>query len=142
MTAETETATLTGRALPAVNQDTAFFWEGAKAGKLLIQRCMSCGKLRHPPTPTCPYCHSLDWDAVEASGRGTVYSFVVHYHPPVQGFEVPFVIALIELEEGTRIVSNVTGIDPAAVKIGDKVEVFFIDAAGGMRIPQFRPQPA
>src|SRR5262245_9028678 len=94
---------------PRQNQDSAFFWDGVAKGELRIQRCSGCELLRHPPRPMCPRCQSLDWDHAVASGRGTVYSFVVHHHPPVYGLEVPFTVALVELEEGTRIVGNLVG---------------------------------
>jgi uncharacterized OB-fold protein/acyl dehydratase len=95
------------RPRPAITHDNRFFWQGVDAGRLLIQRC-TCGALRHPPGPMCPTCHSLEWDAVEASGRGTVYSYVVAHHPAIPPFEYPNLIVLVALEEGTRIVSNVT----------------------------------
>ena len=131
------------RPRPAVNADTEFFWEGARNGDLLIQRCTSCSTLRHPPRPMCGSCGSLEWDSVRSSGRGEVYSFVVHHHPPVPGFQVPFAVALIELEEGTRLVSNLIGIDPPDVTIGLPVEVTF-EAIGDddFSVPLFRPREA
>ncbi|MFD0658382.1 bifunctional MaoC family dehydratase N-terminal/OB-fold nucleic acid binding domain-containing protein [Thermocatellispora tengchongensis] len=74
---------------PAVNRDTEFFWEGVRKGELRIQRCARCGELRHPPGPMCPRCRSADRTHVTASGVGTVYSYVVHHHPPVPGRETP-----------------------------------------------------
>ena len=106
-------ATPRRRPRPAQSHDNAFFWEGVAAGELRIQRCTGCKALRHPPGPMCPHCHSLDWDTLAASGRGHVYSFVVAHHPPVPPFAYPNAIALIELDEGTRLVSNLVGIDPA-----------------------------
>ena len=85
------------RPLPGISDDTRFFWDGARAGKLLIQRCKGCGELRHPPGPVCPSCHSFEWDTVEASGRGTVYSFVVMHYPEVPPFDHPNPIVLVEL---------------------------------------------
>ena len=127
------------RPRPAINDDTAFFWDGARNGELLIQRCISCGTLRHPPRPMCGECGSLVWDTVRSSGRGEVYSFVVHHHPPVPGFEIPFVVALIELEEGTRLVSNLTGVAPEDVRVGMSVEVAFETFDGDLTLPLFRP---
>lgn len=120
--------------------DAAFFWEGADAGELRIQRCASCGKLRHPPRPMCPWCRSLERDHVVASGRGRVHSFVVHHHPPVPGREHPFVVALVELEEGTRIVGNLLEVAPAEVEVGLPVEVTFVRGADGQANPQWRPR--
>lgn len=124
---------------PTVNEDTAFFWDGARRGELLIQRCRACRDLRHPPRPMCPSCRSPEWDTVRASGRGTVFSYVVHHHPDVPGFQTPYVVALVELDEGTRLVSNLIAVDPAAVVIGMPVEVEFTSIDGNLTLPLFRP---
>jgi uncharacterized OB-fold protein len=126
---------------PAISADTAFFWDGARRRELLIQRCASCGRLRHPPGPACPKCASLDWDTVRSSGRGTVYSFAIHHYPPVPGFEYPNPIGLIELEEGTRLIANIVGISPDAIEIGMPVQVEFETFDGDLTLPQFRPTP-
>lgn len=120
--------------------DAAFFWEGADLGELRIQRCASCGRLRHPPRPMCPHCRSLARDYVVASGRGKVHSYVVHHHPPVPGREHPFVVALIDLEEGVRMVGNLLEIAPEQVEIGMPVEVAFVKADDGQTNPQWRPR--
>jgi uncharacterized OB-fold protein/acyl dehydratase len=127
------------RPMPAVTQDTSFFFEGAKRGELLIQRCESCGTLRHPPRPGCPKCGSLEWDTITATGRGTVFSFVVVHYPQVSGFEYPLAVVLIELDEGTRLVSNMKGIDPDDIRIGMPVEVDFATFADDLTLPVFRP---
>ena len=134
-----ETVDRPRRPRPAVTLDNAFFFEGAKAGKLLVQRCASCGRLRHPPRPMCPSCRSLEWDTVEASGRGVVYSHVVVHHPQVPAFEYPLAVALVELEEGTRLVSNVVGVDPGELRVGMPVEVEFVAFDDDLTLPQFRP---
>lgn len=126
------------RPRPAVTPDSQFWWDGLREDKLLIQRCDSCGKLRHPPRPMCPHCQSLEWDTIESSGRGTIYSFVVTHHPQVPAFDYPLVPALIELEEGTRLVSDVIDIEPERVEIGLPVEVTFVDYDDELRLPQFR----
>jgi len=127
------------RPRPGKTSDNAFFWEGVARGVLLIQRCSSCERLRHPPGPMCPHCHSLAWDTQEASGRGRVYSFVVAHHPAIPPFEYPNLIALIELEEGTRLVSNLVGIDPSAAEIGMPVQVEFTKVDDELVLPLFRP---
>ena len=86
-----------------MSPDTAFFWEGVAAHRLLIQRCLQCGELRHPPRPMCPRCNALDWDSVESTGRGTVYSFVLPRHPRYPGFDDPHIVVLVELDEGVRM---------------------------------------
>ncbi|TMA30607.1 MAG: hypothetical protein E6J87_17760 [Deltaproteobacteria bacterium] len=129
------------RPRPARSPDNAFFWEGVAAGELRIQRCAGCKLLRHPPGPMCPHCHSLDWDTIVSSGRGHVFSFVVAHHPPVPPFSYPNAIALIELDEGTRLVSNLVGIDPADVAIGLRVRVEFTRVDDELVLPLFRPDP-
>ncbi|AYE97268.1 nucleic acid-binding protein [Mycobacterium paragordonae] len=127
---------------PTISADTEFFWNGLRDNKLLIQRCKGCGTLRHPPRPMCPHCRSLEWEAVESSGRGIVYSYVMPHEPKFPFFEYPYVVALVELEEGIRVVSNLTDIDPADVTVGMPVEVYFqsFDAAGeDLVLHQFRP---
>jgi len=127
------------RPRPAITADNEFFWKGVRAGKLLIQRCSECGKLRHPPAPVCGACRSFDWDTLEACGRGTVYSFVLHRHPAIPPFESPHPVALIELDEGTRLVSDLVGVDVDAIHIGMRVQVEFNAVDPGLVLPQFRP---
>jgi uncharacterized OB-fold protein/acyl dehydratase len=126
---------------PAAGPDTRFFWEGTRAGELRIQRCAGCGALRHPPGPVCPRCHSMDRDHVAATGRGTVYSYVVHHHPPVPGRQPPFAVALVELEEGVRMVGNVVGCPPESVRIGLPVRVTFERVDDDLALPQWTPAP-
>ncbi|OBI22355.1 Zn-ribbon domain-containing OB-fold protein [Mycobacterium sp. E2497] len=130
---------MTTRLAPAITKDTEFFWTGLRDNKLLIQRCGGCGRLRHPPRPMCPHCRSLDWDTVESSGRGTVYSYVMPHEPKFPFFEYPYVVALVELEEGVRLVSNLTGIDPADVRTGMPVEVYYQGFDNDLVLHQFRP---
>lgn len=138
--APAETPKPARRPMPGVSDDNRFFWEGAKEGKLLIQRCKGCGELHHPPGPVCPNCHSFEWDTVQASGRGTVYSFVVMHYPEVPPFDHPNPIGLIELEEGTRLIAQLVGIKPQDVQIGQKVQVEFNAFNDGeLVLPQFRP---
>jgi uncharacterized OB-fold protein len=122
--------------------DSQFFWDGVREHKLLIQRCAACGALRHPPRPMCPQCQSLEWDTVESSGLGTVYSCVIPHHPPLPWFPEPYVVALVDLEEGTRIVSNVVGVAPDAVTVGMAVAVRFEHFDDGVVLPLFAPEAA
>jgi len=127
------------RPRPAITHDNEFFWEGVREEKLLIQRCADCKELRHPPTPACPSCRSFEWDTVESTGRGTIYSFVLHRHPVIPPFEAPHPVALIELDEGTRLVSDLVGVDPEKVEIGMRVQVEFNAVDSKLVLPQFRP---
>ena len=126
------------RAMPGLNDDNRFFWEGAQQGRLLIQRCQGCGDLHHPPGPVCPQCQSFEWDTVQASGRGTVYSYVVMHYPEVPPYEYPNPIGLIELEEGVRVVAQLVGVQPNQMQIGMPVQVEF-NTFGELTLPQFRP---
>jgi uncharacterized OB-fold protein/acyl dehydratase len=126
--------------IPPPPRDSAFFWEGVDAGEIRIQRCASCGTLRHPPRPLCFKCRSADWDYIVSSGRGEIYSFVVHHRPEVPGRTHPFAVALVQLDEGTRIVGNVIDADPSDVKIGMAVEVVFVENERGRKLPQWRPR--
>jgi len=129
------------RPRPAITHDNAFFWEGIAAGTLLLQRCR-CGRLRHPPGPVCPVCHSFEWEAVPASGRGRVYSVAVAHHPAIPPFEYPNPIGLVELEEGPRIVANLVGVAPDAIRIGMPVRCEIVEVEEGWKLPQFRPAEA
>jgi uncharacterized protein len=130
---------MASRLAPTITPDNRCFWDGVAAHRLLVQRCGDCGALRHPPRPMCPKCNSLEWDTVEASGRGEVYSFVMPQHPPYPWFEYPYIVVLVELTEGVRIVSNLCGIAPDDVTIGMAVEVFFEAFDGDVVLPLFRP---
>jgi uncharacterized protein len=130
------------RPRPAKTQDNAFWFEGARVHTLLIQRCASCGTLRHPPLPACGKCQSLEWDALEASGRGTLYSFVVVHYPQVASFDYPLPIGLVELEEGTRVVANIDGIAPGELQIGMALEATFVDYDDDLSLPVFVPPPS
>lgn len=132
------------RPRPVVNRDNAGFWEGVAGHRLLIQRCTGCGALRHPWLPGCNACGCPDWDTVEASGAGTVHSYVVMHHPPFPAFDPPYAVGLIELAEGVRMVSNVVGVPYDKVRIGLPVRVEFRSYAdegaeeGPLVLPVFR----
>ncbi|GGX92907.1 bifunctional MaoC family dehydratase N-terminal/OB-fold nucleic acid binding domain-containing protein [Streptomyces hiroshimensis] len=126
------------RPRPVVNRDNAPFWEGVAAHKLLIQRCAACGALRFPWLPGCGRCGSPEWGTVEASGSGTVYSYVVMHHPPFPAFDPPYAVALVELAEGVRMISSITGVPHDGVRIGMSVELEFIRVDAGWELPVFR----
>jgi uncharacterized protein len=125
---------------PPVSPDTEFFWAGTAAGELRIQRCGGCGALRHPPGPACLRCGSVGKTEYQvAAGTGTVYSYVVHRHPPVPGKTLPIVIALVELTEGVRMLGELTAIDPADVAIGLPVRAAFRRVDDDLVLPDWRP---
>jgi uncharacterized OB-fold protein len=123
---------------PVVSPDTAFFWDGMKAGELRIQRCGACGRLRHPPGPACPACGSLDLSYVVSPGAGSVYSFVVHHSPAVPGRTTPFVVALVALDEGVRMIGQLLDADPAVVTIGAPVELALERVDDDLTLPAWR----
>jgi uncharacterized OB-fold protein len=127
------------RPAPWVTRDSAFFWEAAKRDEFVGQCCADCGSLRSPPRPMCPECNSVKSETRSLSGRGTVYSWVIPRHPPVPGFEATYIVAVIDLEEGIRFVSNLCDIEYDDVTPDMPVEVFFEDTRDGFRIPLFRP---
>lgn len=128
------------RPRPAISDDTQFFWDGCARGELLIQRCASCGALRHPPRPACGACGSLEWDTVASSGRGEVFSYAVHHHPPVPGFYAPYLVALVALEEGTRLLANLVGVAPDEVTVGMPVQATFVKVDNALSVPAFAPR--
>ena len=123
------------------------FWEGARDHELRIQQCSQCGKLRHLPSPMCPYCHSLEYEWTRMSGRGKVYAHIVVRHPVHRAIrekeQVPYNVCLIELEEleGLRIVSNILNIAPEDIHIDMPVEVTFMPTADdpSVVLPLFVP---
>ena len=127
------------RVPPAPGPDDSFFWEGVEAGRLLLQRCADCERVRHPPRPMCPQCRSLRWETVAASGRGRVHSWIVPRHPPAPEGEQPDIIVLVELDEDVRLVSNLRGVEVDEVRNDMPVEVFFTEVEAGLRLPQFQP---
>lgn len=123
---------------PMVNRDSRFFWEGTRAGELRIQRCNACGTRRFPPGPACRSCEAYDQGHEVASGEGTVFSYVVHRHPPVPGRELPIVIALIDLDEGVRMVGEVVDVADDEVEIGSRVRVGFREVDEELTLPVWR----
>ncbi|WP_338698259.1 bifunctional MaoC family dehydratase N-terminal/OB-fold nucleic acid binding domain-containing protein [Streptomyces sp. Q6] len=126
------------RPRPVVNRDNAGFWEGVAEHRLLIQRCRTCETPRFPWLPGCNACGGQEWDAVEASGLGTVFSYVVMHHPPFPAFDPPYAVGLVELAEGVRIVSNVVGVPYDKVRIGMPVRLEFLRVDDELELPVFR----
>jgi len=128
--------------VPAASPESAPFWKAAKEHRLLIPRCRRCQKFWFPPSRLCPHCLSDDagWETV--SGRGKIYSFVVFhrvYHPAFAG-EVPYVVAIVELEEGPRMLTNIVGVPIDQVRCNMPVEVVFDDVSSEVAVPKFTPR--
>lgn len=138
------------RPLPQPTPETQHYWDGAKAGELRLQTCSSCDHTYFPPRPFCPSCGSRDVAVTKASGKGTLHSYVIH-HRELPGFSAPYAIAVVELAEGPRLMTNIVGCEPSEVEIGMPVEVDFADdfadkdatdlgeAGGSFAVPRFRP---
>ena len=126
---------------PPVTAETRLFWARCAEGVLAYQRCTSCGRAQFYPRAVCTRCQSDDLAWEEASGRGTIYSFTVVHRAPTPAFrpDVPYVIALVDLEEGVRIMANLLGAPPEAVAIGMAVRVVFEARGDGVLIPQVEP---
>jgi len=137
--AKVDVAPRAKRPRPGITPDNAFFFEGAKQHKLLIQQCSACQTLRHPPQPRCDHCGSYEWHPLEASGKGTVYSYVVNHHPQVPAFDYPLPLGLIELEEGTRLVAEIVDCPLEQIEVGMAVTVTWIDADDELSLPGFKP---
>lgn len=123
-----------------ITQDNEFFFRAAAEGRLEIQRCGACRTLRHPPGPVCPSCRSFEWDTVESSGRCTLHSHTVIHHPQDPAFDYPLAVGLVDLEEGTRLVADIAGIDHEDLAAGMELQVGFSEHAHGEMLPQLRPR--
>lgn len=125
--------------VPVANADSAFYWNAARERRLVIRQCKSCGEKHFMPRYLCPTCWSdaLEW--VDSKGEGSVHSFTVIRRAPVATFADlgPYVVALIELDEGPRMVSNIVGENALSTRIGDRVQVTFEDRGEGAMLPQF-----
>jgi uncharacterized protein len=123
---------------PCANADSQVYWEGARDHRLMIRKCNDCGELHFMPRYLCPHCWSNRLDWVEAKGSGTVHSYTVVRRASAPAFNqrVPYVVALIELDEGPRMMANILGKDALDVSIGDRVQVTF-ESRGNGALPQF-----
>ena len=128
----------TGRPLPVPTPETARFWEGTRLGELRLQACRDCGHTYFPPRPFCPSCASRKVEVLRASGRGTLHSYVIS-HLPAPGFEPPYTIAVVKLEEGPKMLTNIVGTpcDPALLRLDDPVQVTFETMNEQITLPMF-----
>ncbi len=128
------------RPLPVLSEMNSYFWTSGKDGKLRIRRCGDCGTFHHPYQGACHACRSRNVAPAEVSGRGTVVATTLNYQPWFPAVEVPYVIALVELEEQSniRLMTNLPGVPIEEAGAGMKVEVCF-EQHGDIFVPQFRP---
>ena len=127
--------------VPHPTPETAHFWEGARRGVLLLQRCDACSKVYFPPRPFCPACASRKVTPFRASGRGTLYSYVINYRPRPDWPQEPHSVALVQLEEGPKMLSNIVGTEqtPEALQLDMALEVTFERLSDDIWLPVFRP---
>jgi acetyl-CoA acetyltransferase/uncharacterized OB-fold protein len=128
------------RLLPALTPANEWFWTAGADGRLRIQGCADCASLVHPPVPICPHCRSRNWQPTEVSGRGVVVGYTVNVHPWLPGFDPPYVVAVVALEEDpdVRLTTNVVGCDPGDVHVGQEVAVRF-ERHEDVWLPLFEP---
>jgi uncharacterized OB-fold protein len=130
------------RPLPQPTPETQHFWDGCREGKLLLQRCGDTGKPYFPPRPFSPFTGTRDVEVFEASGKATLYSYVIN-HRPARGFEdiAPYAIAVVKLEEGVQMMTNIVDCEqtPEALELDMPLEVVFEKVSDDISLPKFRP---
>ncbi|MES2537120.1 MAG: Zn-ribbon domain-containing OB-fold protein [Pseudomonadota bacterium] len=127
--------------LPIIDPDTAPYWRAACEHRLLIKHCRDCSRYHFYPRELCPHCHSDAVDWFQAKGTGTVYSYTIARRPAGPAFkpDAPYVVAIIELDEGPRMMTNIVGCPPDSVRIGQRVAVQYEDVNEEVSLPKFVP---
>ncbi|MFC6283807.1 MULTISPECIES: Zn-ribbon domain-containing OB-fold protein [Polaromonas] len=128
--------------LPVEDPDSATFWAGCRNKQLLFQRCTKCRTMRYPARPFCANCQSAEFEMIESPGKGQLYSWIVVRHPvpkEVYAGEVPYIVALIDMDEGVRVASNIVGCKPEDVRAGMALQVEFEQVTPEVTLPKFRP---
>ena len=130
--------------VPPMNPWSEPYWQAARAGRLVIPQCRACGRVSFYPRPSCPYCFSDQLGWVDCSGRGAVYSFtvVINNAPSAFTADMPFVIAIVRLEEGVQMLTQVVDCAPEAVRCDMPVEVTFERLTDEITLPKFKPRRA
>ncbi len=124
---------------PAVTDLTRPWWNACREGRLLLPCCNDCGRYHFRPEVACTHCFSLNWEWVQASGRGTLYSYTAIHRAPVPGFKTPAVLAIVELEEGVAMLSNLVRCAPEELRIGMPLQVEFETISAEIALPRFGP---
>src|SRR6202035_1689763 len=129
------------RAKPKPTPETQHFWDGTQAGEMRLQRCDACAHVYFPPRPFCPSCGHRKVSVFNASGKGKLYSYVINHRPAAPGFTPPYAIAVVELDEGPRMMSNIVDCPqtPEALELDMKLEVAFEKLDDKITLPLFRP---
>lgn len=127
--------------VPSPTPDTQPYWDGLNEGRLRLQRCGACGKIRHYPRPVCDTCYSMKIDWIDATGRGTLHSWTItHYafHPGFKG-DLPYTLLTVDLDEGVRMQSQARGIDETALRVGLPVKIAYEKVKDDLTLPVFVP---
>jgi uncharacterized OB-fold protein len=129
------------RPLPGITAENKPFWDYMKKHEFRVQKCLGCDRLFYPPNGMCPYCHHTESEWVKLSGKGKVFSYVIvrRSNHPAFANDVPYVVAIIETDEGIRYYSNVIDCKPEDVSINMPVEVVFEDVTEEITLPKFKP---
>jgi uncharacterized OB-fold protein len=137
-----DTPVHTNKRLPVLAGYSQEFYEWCHKRELRFQRCESCGAWRHPPRPMCASCHSLQWEWAPTKGSGKVYCWTTVYQPldPAFADDVPYAAVVVELDEGPRLTTWVTGISPDELRVGMPVELWFDDITNEVTLPKFKPK--
>lgn len=127
------------KALPAITLDNQGFWDSCKEHKMKLQKCNECGKFRYFTSPICPNCSSFEFRWEPVTGKATVYTYSVVHRPPSEAWvdDVPYVYAIVQLDEGPMMPTNIVGCSPDDVKIGMKVSVVYDDVTPEITVPKF-----
>ena len=127
--------------LPTPDEVSRPYWDGLRRGEVVLQRCDSCGKVQFYPRPACRYCGSLELTWETLSGEGSVYTYTVVHRAPFEAFaaDVPYVLAVVELDEGPLLLSTIEGIEPEAVEVGMRVVALFDAVSPEVTLLRFQP---
>lgn len=127
--------------LPEITSENKPYWDGLHEGRLMLQRCADCGKIRHYPRPVCDGCWSMKVEWVQASGLATIHSWTISHHPFHPSFkaDLPYALATVDLEEDVRLNARVRGIDPATLRIGMPVRIGFERVTAEVSLPVIVP---
>lgn len=136
--------TMPAKPAPEPTPESRPYWEGLAGGRLMLQRCADCGRVRHYPRPLCDACHSFAVDWVEASGRATVHSWTVAHHPYHPAFRdaLPYTLVTADLPEGVRMVAQLRDAGPESLRLGQPLRIGFEDNGEGLVLPVLRPDAA
>jgi uncharacterized OB-fold protein len=127
------------RPLPRPTPISQPFWDACRDGRLIVQRCPDCQRYVFTPQAYCRYCHNLNLQWVDSAGVGTVITYTIVHRPPTPAFEVPYVIAIVRLDEGYEMMTNIVDSPPESVRIGDRVQLTLMAISDEITLPCFRP---